>query len=81
MIKRFLNFILMAFKANNVRVKGKVKAPSKEGAISSPPLLELTQFETEILLNAMKNSTFSGDMISDLYILISKLETNHQNFK
>lgn len=71
----------MGLKANNVRVKGKAKVLSEEGASASNPLLELTQFETEILLNAIKNSTFSGDMIGDLYILASKLQTYHQKFK
>ena len=71
----------MGLKASNIKVKNGDAASTKKGAAPSNPSLELTQFETEILLNAMRNATFSGDMISDLYTLVIKLKKHHQKFK
>lgn len=71
----------MGLKANNKIVRNKKVASPNGGATPTKPSIELTQFETEILLNAMKNATFSGDMISDLHTLVVKLQKHHQKFK
>lgn len=71
----------MGLKTNSKIVRNKKVAPLKGGATPTKPSIELTQFETEILLNAMKNATFSGDMISDLHTLVVKLQKHHQKFK
>ena len=80
MLKWFLK--IMGLKANNKVVRNKkVASPKGEATPTAKPSLELTQFETEILLNAMKNATFSGDMIMDLHTLVTKLQKHHQKFK
>jgi hypothetical protein len=89
MIKRFLNFILMAFKANNVKVGNKTVASPSGGATpttskiqpkkqktSLPPAMVLDSLETKILLEALKNSTFKGEMVEVVYTLALKLKNN-----
>lgn len=90
MFKRFLNFILMSFKANNVKVGNKkVASPSGEATPSSstkkspksttPPSVVLNEVETLILLKSLKNSTFKGEMVESVYTLAMKLKNNLDN--
>jgi hypothetical protein len=74
----------MGFKANNLVVGNKKVASPKGGATptskkkktkKSTPL-ELTDVETRILLEALKNSSFRGEMVEAIYILAVKLKNN-----
>jgi hypothetical protein len=48
-----------------------------EGQIS----LSLSKDEIAILLQSIKNSHFSGDMLENLYNLVYKLQTNYNKLK
>lgn len=53
-----------------------IKSPSRtDGGV---PSVDLTKQETEILLTALQNATFSGDLIEPLYTLVGKLRTHHK---
>lgn len=97
MFKRFLNFIIMAFKAGNTKVGDKKVASPSGGATPTPirkkssqqpkptpkpkPLtpMVLSEVETRILLEALKNSTFKGEMVEVVYTLAVKLKSNIDN--
>ena len=75
----------MAFKANNVKVGNKTVASPSGGATpttrkkqktSLPPAIILNSLETKILLEALKNSTFKGEMVEVVYTLAIKLKNN-----
>lgn len=71
----------MAFKANNIEIQGK-KVPSTEGTPSLPPKdLRLSKTETELLLHTLKNTTFKGEMVEVLYILVGKLKNNLKQYE
>lgn len=87
MFKRFLHFIIMAFKANNVQVGNKkVASPMGEATPTvvrkttpTPPSITpivLDKTETLILLEALKNSTFKGEMVETVYTLAVKLKSH-----
>ena len=77
----------MSFKANNIKVGNKTVASLERGAtptaarnISTPnnpptPLI-LDKTETLLLLEALKNSTFKGEMVETVYTLAIKLKNN-----
>jgi len=72
---------IMAFKANNVEIQGK-KVPSEEGTPSLPPeSLRLSKTETELLLHTLKNTSFKGEMVEVLYILVGKLKNNLKQYE
>lgn len=89
MFKRFLHFI-MSFKANNVQVGDKKVASPTGGATPTPtrtktsqpniptPMV-LSEVETRILLEALKISTFKGEMVEVVYTLALKLKSNLNN--
>ena len=84
MFKWFLK--IMGLKANNIKVKGKDVASLKGGATSpskrkktSQPALILNEIETKILLEALKNATFKGEMVEAVYTLAVKLKNNLDN--
>ena len=90
MFKRFLHFI-MSFKANNVQVGDKKVASPTGGATPTPtrkktsqptkmptPMV-LSEVETRILLEALKTSTFKGEMVEVVYTLAVKLKSNLNN--
>ncbi len=76
----------MAFKANNVKVGNKTVASPPGGATptitrqkqktSLPQTMMLDSLETKILLEALKNSTFKGEMVEVVYTLAIKLKNN-----
>lgn len=74
MIKRFLNF--MGFTANSIQSKNQ---NSQDKSTSYSKGVDLTQFETEILINALENSTFNGKILEDLFILLSKLRKHQKS--
>jgi len=71
----------MAFKAGNVTV-GNNEVASLSGGATSPintnktSSLILNNTETRILLEALKNSTFKGEMVETVYTLAIKLKNN-----
>lgn len=74
----------MAFKAGNVTVGNNEVASSLGGATSpidtnKTSSLTLNDTETRILLEALKNSTFKGEMIETVYTLAIKLKNNLNN--
>jgi hypothetical protein len=69
MIKRFLKF--MGLNANNI------KSPSRKSS-GGVPNIELEKQEVEILLTSLQSSTFSGDLIEPLFILVTKLKEHHK---
>jgi hypothetical protein len=72
---------IMAFKANNVEIQGK-KVPSEEGTPSLPlEGLRLSKTETELLLHTLKNTTFKGEMVEVLFILVGKLKNNLKQYE
>lgn len=63
----------MGLKANNIQINNQDKpTPVNKG-------VDLTQFETEILINALENSTFNGKILEDLFILLSKLRKHQKS--
>ena len=79
----------MAFKANNVKVGNKTvaspsggatptntKTQSKKQTSTLSPATILNSLETKILLEALKNSTFKGEMVEVVYTLALKLKNN-----
>ena len=81
----------MSFKAGNTQVSGKKVASPVGGAtpttrkkVASPkpktqtPMI-LSEVETKILLEALKNSTFKGEMVEVVYTLAVKLKSNLDN--
>lgn len=76
----------MGLKANNVIVGNKKVASPKGGATptsrkrkTSQPAIVLNDLETKILLEALKNSTFKGEMVETVYTLAVKLKNNLDN--
>lgn len=72
MIKWFLKF--MGLNANNI------KSPSRKDS-RGVPSVDLTKQETEILLTALQNATFSGDLIEPLYTLVGKLRIHYKKIE
>lgn len=77
----------MAFQANNVQVGDKKVASPSGGATPtvtrtqttptpSNASLSLNETEIKILLEALKNSTFKGEMVEIVYTLAIKLKNN-----
>jgi hypothetical protein len=90
MVKRFLKYILMSLKANNVVVGNKKVASLERGATPTvtrntptpkklPTSLVLDKTEILLLLEALKNSTFKGEMVETVYTLAVKLKKNLDN--
>jgi hypothetical protein len=76
----------MSFKANNLVVSNKVASPkgeatptTKKKKTKKPNSLELSDIETKILLEALKNSTFKGEMVEVVYTLALKLKNHLTN--
>ncbi len=76
----------MGLKANNVIVGNKKVAspngeatPTSQKRKTSQPAIVLSDFETKILLEALKNSTFKGEMVETVYTLAIKLKNNLDN--
>lgn len=76
----------MAFKAKNLVVSQKVASP-KGGATpttikptkdSELPIV-LSEVETKILLESLKNASFKGEMVEAVYTLALKLKTHIDN--
>jgi hypothetical protein len=71
----------MGFKANQLKVQDK-EVPSTEGTLpTSPKELKLSKTETELLLYTLKNSSFKGEMVEVLYILVGKLKNNLKQYE
>ena len=78
----------MAFKAGNTKVGDKMVASPTGEATPTPsrkkstkrsqpkPAMVLNQTETRVLLEALKNSTFKGEMVEVVYTLAVKLKSN-----
>tara|TARA_R110000822_G_scaffold308475_2_gene436479 strand:+ start:474 stop:680 length:207 start_codon:yes stop_codon:yes gene_type:complete len=66
----------MGFNANKVETPQGTKSRGV-----SPPLggTELTKQEIEVLLNLIRNSTFSGSTLDILYTLVVKLQKQYKN--
>lgn len=62
----------MGFKANQIN-HGNV-ASSKGGA-TKPTHIDISPLEAEILLNALQNAIFKGEMIETVHPLMQKLKT------
>jgi len=72
---------LMGFTAKNLKVQDK-EVPSKEGALpNSSKKIQLSKVETELLLHTLKNTSFKGEMVEVLYILVGKLKNNLKQYK
>mgnify|MGYP003346210601 CR=1 FL=1 len=81
----------MAFQANNVQVEDKKVASPSGGATPTvtqtktsqktkmPLPMVLSEVETRILLEALKTSTFKGEMVEVVYTLAVKLKSNLDN--
>ncbi|MDB4339229.1 hypothetical protein N9992_00210 [bacterium] len=67
------------FKTNKLEVKNKKKELLNipEDQIS----LSLSKDEIAILLQSIKNSSFSGSVLEDLYNLVYKLQTSYNKLK
>ena len=66
----------MGLKANNKIVRNKkVASPQGEATPSITPIV-LNKTETLILLEALKNSTFKGEMVETVYTLVVKLKSH-----
>ena len=66
----------MSFKFNHVDHKKELqKNTSVDGNIS------ISKKEVEILLQMIKNSHFSGDMLENLYTLVFKLQKHYNKLK
>ena len=71
----------MGFKANQLKVQNK-EVPSTEGTLpTSSKELKLSKTETELLLHTLKNTTFKGEMVEVLYILVGKLKNNLKQYE
>lgn len=80
----------MAFKAGNTKVGDKKVASPTGGATPTPTrkkqsqpkpqtAMVLNEIETKILLEALKNATFKGEMVEAVYTLAVKLKSNLDN--
>ena len=80
----------MAFKAGNTKVGDKKVASPIGGATPTPTrkkqpqpkpqtAMVLNEIETKILLEALKNATFKGEMVEAVYTLAVKLKSNLDN--
>jgi hypothetical protein len=77
----------MAFKAKNLVVSQKVASPkggatptttTKSTKNSELPIV-LSEVETKILLESLKNASFKGEMVEAVYTLALKLKTHIDN--
>jgi len=74
----------MSFKFNHV-VKGDIPQTntkvSKENNTEVDKNVSISKKEVEILLQMIKNSHFSGDMLENLYTLVFKLQKHYNKLK
>ena len=66
----------MGFNATKVETPPGQTVP---GGASSSQEIQLTKQEIEVLLNLIKNSNFSGNVLELLYTLVVKLQKQHKN--
>tara|TARA_B110000977_G_C10957715_1_gene447299 strand:- start:553 stop:828 length:276 start_codon:yes stop_codon:yes gene_type:complete len=78
---------VMSFKFNHVDHKKELQNKDKIGENSSVSKKEvdenisISKKEVEILLQMIKNSHFSGDMLENLYTLVFKLQKHYNKLK
>lgn len=71
----------MAFNAKNISAN-KQEEPSKAPLFnSSPPALELSKGEIEVLLLLIKDSSFKGEHVEKIYNLVYKLQQYYLSSK
>jgi len=77
MLKYLINKVM--FKTNKLKVTNQKKELLNipEDQIS----LSLSKDEIAILLQSIKNSSFSGSVLEDLYNLVYKLQTSYNKLK
>jgi hypothetical protein len=75
-LKKLIKKVMFHSKIDKVN-KNKELLDIPEGQIS----LSLSKDEIAILLQSIKNSHFSGDMLENLYNLVYKLQTNYNKLK
>jgi hypothetical protein len=75
-LKKLIKKVMFHSKIDKVN-KNKELIDIPEDQIS----LSLSKDEIAILLQSIKNSHFSGDMLENLYNLVYKLQTNYNKLK
>ena len=68
----------MGFNANNIETPPGQSVP---GGASISKETQLTKQEIEVLLNLIKNSNFSGNVLELLYTLVVKLQKQYKNLE
>ena len=66
----------MGFSAGNI---GAPQGEEPRGALYPSNETQLTKQEIEVLLNLIRNSTFSGSSLDILYTLVVKLQKQYKN--
>ena len=66
----------MGFNANKVETP---QGETPRGVLPTSSETQLTKQEIEVLLNLIKNSTFSGNVLELLYTLVVKLQKQYKN--
>ena len=71
----------MAFKAENLEIRGEVQEQKISSTLSETTQVELSEKELEFILVTIKNGLFKGEYVETLYNLTLKLQKHFVNLR